>query len=65
MGVVGDEKLRTRDFARIAGVCPETILNWYKTRFDGFPQPWRIGKRMLLWDQREVTEWVAAMRVHG
>ena len=53
--------LRPRACALALGVSTVTLWRWSR-QHGGFPQPFRIGKQAIAWDEGEVLAWLETRR---
>jgi prophage regulatory protein len=53
--------LRPKACATALGVSTVTLWRWAKA--GDFPQPYRIGKQAIAWDEASLLEWLQTRRV--
>lgn len=52
---------KTPAAAQLFGCCPSSLKNWAK-RDPSFPQPLRIGVKVVLWDVEALRAYFATQR---
>lgn len=53
---MAEKFLRRPDVERITGLSRSTIYDWMKK--GDFPQPLKLGARLVAWKQSDVTAWM-------
>lgn len=53
--------IRIKELAEMLSISKTTI--WRMRRSDEFPQPLKIGSRMIAWDLAVIEDWLNSKRV--